>query len=99
MKVKYIGEYYKVRLKKDAIYDVISSENGWYKIIDELGKKGFFPPGEFDWANETLKEVPFWRDDMQPEEYDIEREYLAKHWGDYINGEYIPLWKQKKNKN
>ena len=29
-----------------------------------------------NWATGTLKEVPFWRDDMQPEEYDIEREYF-----------------------
>lgn len=47
MKIKYIGEYYKVRLKKDAIYEVISLENGWYKIIDELGEEGFYSPEEF----------------------------------------------------
>lgn len=47
MKVKYIGEYYKVRLKKDTVYDVISLENGWYQITDELGEIGFYPPEEF----------------------------------------------------
>lgn len=50
---------------------------------------------ENNWANGTLKEVPFWRDDMQPEEYDVEREYLAKHWEDFTKGKYTPLWKQK----
>ena len=47
MKVKYIGDYYKVRLKKNAIYEVISSENGWYKITDELGEIGFYSPEQF----------------------------------------------------
>ena len=50
---------------------------------------------ENNWANATLKEVPFWRDDMRPEEYEVEREYLANHWEDYICGTYLPLWKQK----
>ena len=47
-----------------------------------------------DWATETLKEVPFWRDDMTPEEYDIEREYYAKNFNSVKEGKYIPLWKQ-----
>ena len=29
-----------------------------------------------EWATLTIKEVPFWRDDMTPEEYDIERTYF-----------------------
>lgn len=33
-----------------------------------------------DWATETLKEAPFWRDGMTPEEYDEEREYLGKNY-------------------
>lgn len=47
-----------------------------------------------DWATETLKEVPFWRDDMTPEEYDIEREYYAKNFNSVKEGKYIHLWKQ-----
>lgn len=47
MKVKYIGEYYKVRLKKNNTYEVISSKNGWYQIKDELGEIGFYPPDQF----------------------------------------------------
>ncbi|MBO4693577.1 MAG: hypothetical protein J5659_04200 [Clostridia bacterium] len=49
-----------------------------------------------DWARETLKEVPFWRDDMSPEEYEKEREYWLTHYDDYRNGDYIPLWKQER---
>ena len=41
------------------------------------------------------KAVPFWREDMQPGEYDQERAYLIEHWDDYKRGKYTPLWKQK----
>ena len=51
-----------------------------------------------DWATPTLKEVPFWRDDMGPEEYDIEREYMAKNWHLVQEGQYAPLWKQIQKK-
>lgn len=50
---------------------------------------------ETNWATGTLKEVPFWREDMTPEEYEVEREYYFQHWDDYKIGKYIPLWKQK----
>lgn len=50
-----------------------------------------------EWATETLREVPFWRDDMTPEEYEIERTYFIEHWDDYTKGKYTPLWKQKQN--
>ncbi len=49
---------------------------------------------EKDWASGTLKEVPFWRNEMQPEEYDYERSYFHQNWENYTNGKYIPLWKQ-----
>lgn len=51
-----------------------------------------------DWATETLKEVPFWRDGMTPEEYDEEREYLGKNYILLQKGTYVPLWKQKGDK-
>ena len=51
------------------------------------------------WASETLKEVPFWRDDMTPEEYDEERMYYAKNFNLVKEGKYIPLWKQRELKN
>lgn len=50
-----------------------------------------------DWASATLKEVPFWREDMTPEEYEREREYHAKNFLTLVrNGKYVPLWKQDK---
>ena len=49
-----------------------------------------------EWATPGLKEVPFWRDDMSPEEYEIERDYFLKNWNKFREGLYVPLWKQKK---
>lgn len=49
---------------------------------------------ENTWASATLREVPFWREDMSPEEYDIEREYYAKNFDLVKKGLYVPLWKQ-----
>ena len=51
------------------------------------------------WATDTLKEAPFWREGMSPEEYDEEREYLSKNFYLLQEGKYIPLWKQKENNN
>ena len=47
-----------------------------------------------NWATPTLKEAPFWREGMTPEEYDVEREYFDEHYEDYTKGNYEPLWKQ-----
>ena len=41
-----------------------------------------------DWARGTIKEVPFWREDMSIEEYEEERNYLNQHWTDYMNNSY-----------
>ncbi len=36
MKVKYIGDYYKVYLRKGFVYEATLSEDGcWYMIYDE----------------------------------------------------------------
>lgn len=37
MKVKFIGESDPFALINGKIYDVISVEKGWYRIIDETG--------------------------------------------------------------
>lgn len=51
-----------------------------------------------DWSTATLREVPFWREGMTPEEYDAEREYLGRNWDLFLKGEYVPLWKQNEQK-
>ena len=48
MKVKNIGNAYKVSLIKGKIYDVIEDRLGWYQIEDELGDISGFPSDEFE---------------------------------------------------
>lgn len=48
MKVKYTGEYYKVSLIKNKVYDVISVEDGAYRIVDETEEDFLFPANEFE---------------------------------------------------
>lgn len=49
-----------------------------------------------DWVSPGVKEVPYWRDGMSPEEYEMEREYYYTHLEYVKKGDYKPLWKQKK---
>lgn len=49
MKVKYIGEkYLDTAFEKDKIYEVISIEKGWYRIMTELDEDYLFPPELFE---------------------------------------------------
>lgn len=48
MKVKYIGETDLVYMIKDKIYDVLSIEKGWYRIIDEEEEDYLYPPELFE---------------------------------------------------
>lgn len=47
MKVKYIGKHDTPAIDKGKIYDIISIEKGWYRIMTELGEDYLFPPEEF----------------------------------------------------
>ena len=47
MKKKYIGKGDPLSLIKDKIYDVISVERGWYRIVDETGEDYLYPPKFF----------------------------------------------------
>ena len=47
-KVKYIGGYDTVALEKGKIYDVISIEKSWYRIMTELDDDYLFPPDLFE---------------------------------------------------
>lgn len=49
-----------------------------------------------DWATYSLMEVPFWRDGMRPEEYEIELAYYHGCLSDAAKRDsYVPLWRQK----
>lgn len=48
MKVRYIGDEYKVTLIKNKVYDVISVEGDAYRIMTEADTDGLFFKGFFE---------------------------------------------------
>ena len=48
-----------------------------------------------NWANASLREVPFWRDGMSIDEYERERDYYYRNINKFWDGTYTPLCKQK----
>ena len=48
MKVKYLGKVDTVALEKGKIYDVMSVEKGWFRIMTELDEDYLFPPEQFE---------------------------------------------------
>lgn len=48
MKVKVIGDDYPTSLQKGKVYNVLSVEKGFYRIVDETGEDYLFPPGMFE---------------------------------------------------
>lgn len=47
MKVKYIGRDTPA-IEKEKIYNVLSIENGWYRIMTEFDEDYLFPPNVFE---------------------------------------------------
>jgi hypothetical protein len=52
MKVKYLGKVDTIALEKDKVYDVLSIEKGWYRIMTELDEDYLFPPEQFEITEE-----------------------------------------------
>lgn len=48
MRVRYKGESSPVELLNNKIYDVVSIEKGWYRIVDETDEDFLYPPSEFE---------------------------------------------------
>lgn len=49
MKIKYIGSKSDpMELIKGKIYECLSIEKGWYRIVDESGEDYLYPPEEFE---------------------------------------------------
>ncbi len=48
MKIKYIGSVDYVAIDRNKIYEVISIEKGWYRIMTELDEDYLFPPEAFE---------------------------------------------------
>lgn len=54
MKVKFTGESDPFALLHDKIYDVVSIEKGWYRIIDETDEDYLYPPAPFEIVDSGL---------------------------------------------
>ena len=52
MKVKYIGETDSATFTNGTVYEVLSVENGWYRIIDKTGEDYLYPPKLFEIVEE-----------------------------------------------
>lgn len=48
MKVKYVGSKVSISLTEGKIYQVISIESGWYRIIDDTGEDYLYSPDDFE---------------------------------------------------
>lgn len=57
MKVKWTGKTEFLVLTHDKEYDVVSIENGWYRIVDDSGDDYLYPPEQFKVVKESDKEM------------------------------------------
>ena len=48
MKVKYIGVVDTLAFERDKVYEVMSIEKGWYRIMTELHDDYLFHPSAFE---------------------------------------------------
>ncbi len=48
MKVKWKGKTELLVLTHDKVYDVLSIEKGWYRIVDDSGDDYLYPPQNFE---------------------------------------------------
>ena len=56
-KIKFIGVSDPVYMINGKTYDIISIENGWYRIIDEEGEDYLYPPDtKYRGGDETIND-------------------------------------------
>ena len=48
MKVKYIKNTISLCLTQNKIYEVLTIEKGWYRIVDDTGEDYLYPPENFE---------------------------------------------------
>ncbi|MDO4517867.1 MAG: hypothetical protein Q4B78_01525 [Bacillota bacterium] len=48
MKVKYLGKTEFLILTNNKVYDVISTEKNWYRIVDDSDEDYLYPPELFE---------------------------------------------------
>lgn len=52
MKVKWKGKTEFLMLTHDKIYEVLSTEKGWYRVVDDSGEDYLYPPEQFEIVKE-----------------------------------------------
>ena len=52
MKVRYLGKTEFLVLTNNKVYDVISGEKGWYRVVDDSGEDYLYPPKYFEIVEE-----------------------------------------------
>lgn len=48
MKVRYLGETSFLELTRGKVYEVVSVEKGWYRLVDDSVEDYLYPPDEFE---------------------------------------------------
>lgn len=57
MRVKWKGKTENLILTNGKIYDVLSIEKDWYRVIDDSGEDYLYPPELFDIIDENPKPI------------------------------------------
>lgn len=48
MKIRYMGETSFLELTHDKIYDLLSIEKGWFRVVDDSDDDYLYPPELFE---------------------------------------------------
>ena len=48
MKVRYVKNTISLCLTQNKVYEVLSVERGWYRILDDSGEDYLYPPEHFE---------------------------------------------------
>ena len=48
MKVRWKGKTNFLVMTHNKIYDVLSVENDWYRVVDDSGEDYLYPPAQFE---------------------------------------------------
>ena len=48
MKVRFLGETSLLELTHGKVYDVLSIEKGWYRVVDDSDEDYLYPPEDFE---------------------------------------------------
>lgn len=52
MKARYIGKTESNTLDNGVVYDILSVEQGWYRVVDKSGEDYLYPAKEFEVVND-----------------------------------------------